>query len=327
MNASKLRRALLAAALSLPGFCLAQAGYPDRVVSLVVPYPAGGPSDLSARSALPVLQRELKQTVIVENVGGAGGTIGVNKVLAAPADGYLIIVGTPSESVLAPLALTAARYKPDSLRMVAQLSYTRMVLVSRPSLGIKTFESLVAEMRDPAKKELSYGSFGIGSVAHFMFEDLKAQTGARLTHIPYKGTGPMIQDLIGGQIDLGFVPLIGNVLDMIRSGRLSPLMVTDKTRSPKLPDVPAASELKDLKGFDYAIWGGLLVAKSTPEPVVARLSAAVNAVLRDPEYRKITEESGATPSPAQTLQEATALYRTEAEKYRRIATTIKLEPQ
>lgn len=327
MTTSKLRRALLVTgALSLPGLCMAQA-YPDRVVSLVVPYPAGGPSDLSARSALPALQRELKQTVIVENIGGAGGTIGINKVLAAPTDGYQIIVGTPSETVLAPLALTAAKYKPDSLRMVAQLSYTRMVLVSRPSLGIKTFEALAAAMRNSTKQELTYGSFGIGSVAHFMFEDLKVQTGGRLTHVPYKGTGPMIQDLIGGQIDLGFVPLIGNVLEMILSGKLYPLMLTDKIRSPKLPDVPAASELKDLKSFDYTIWGGLFVPKSTPEPVVARLSAAMNAVLRDPQYRRITEESGATVPSEQTLAQASALYQAEAEKYQRIAVTIKLEPQ
>lgn len=329
MTITPLRRALLLAASSLflSGLCPAQTAYPERVVSLVVPYPAGGPSDLAARSALPVLQRELKQTVIVENLGGAGGTIGIGKVLSAPADGYQIVVGTPSETVLAPLALTAARYKADSLRLVAQLSSTRMVLVSRPSLGIKAFESLVAEMRDASKKELSYGSFGVGSMAHFMFEDLKAQTGARLIHVPYKGTAPMLQDLIGGQVDIAFVPLIGNVLDMIRSGKLHPLMVTDEARNSRLPDVPAASELKSLKGFDYAIWGGLLVPKATPEPVMTRLSAAVNAVLRDPEYRRITEESGATVSPAQTLEQAATLYRAEAEKYRRIATAIRLEPQ
>lgn len=329
MNASLSRRALIAAALSFPGLCFAQASNTDRVISLVIPYPAGGPSDLSARSALPVLQRELKQTIIVENIGGAGGTIGIKKVLAGPADGRKIIVGTPSETVLAPLALTVATYKPDSLRMVAQLSYTRMVLVSRPNLGIKTFDALAATMRDPAKSELNYGSFGVGSVAHFMFEDLKAQTGARLAHIPYKGTGPMIQDLIGGQIDLGFVPLIGNVLDMIRGGKLYPLMITDKVRSPKLPDVPAASEFKEqLKdGFDYTIWGGVFVPKATPEREVVRLSAAMNAVLRDPDYRKIVEDSGATAWPSQTLEQAAALYRLEAEKYRRVAATIKLEPQ
>ncbi|MES2944411.1 MAG: tripartite tricarboxylate transporter substrate binding protein [Pseudomonadota bacterium] len=328
MTASLLRCALLATALSLPGLCFAQASNTDRVISLVVPYPAGGPSDLSARSALAVLQRELKQTIIVENIGGAGGTIGIKKVLAGSADGRQIIVGTPSETVLAPLALAVATHKPADLRMVAQLSYTRMVLVSRHDLGIKNFSALAATMRDPSKRELSYGSFGIGSVAHFMFEDLKAQTGARLTHVPYKGTGPMIQDLMGSQIDLGFVPLIGNVLEMIRTGKLYPLMLTDNVRNPKLPDVPAAAEFKELKGgFDYTIWGGMFVPKATPEPEVARLSAAMNAVLRDPDYRKMTEDSGATVSHAQTLEQAAALYRAEAEKYRRIATTIKLEPQ
>lgn len=322
------RRAACTAMLA--GFSIPSAfpaTFPEKPITLLVPYPAGGPADNVARWLEPHLRRELGQAVLVDNVSGASGTLGVNRLLNGPSDGHQMMVGSPSEIVLAPLALASAKYKAADLRMLAEVARTNLVLVSRKDLGLSSIGQLIARLQDGSLRELAYGSFGLGSINHFMFEDLRMQVGCKATHVPYRGAPPMIQDLIGGQIDLAFVPLLTSTLEFIKAGKLSAVMTTSVTRDRVLPNVPSATEASELKEFEYAIWAGVFVSHKTPEATAATLLAAVNAALKDPQYRAAVEVSGAVVPPPQTPHSASRFYHAETQRYTRIAKAIRLEPQ
>jgi len=264
--------------------------------------------------------------VIVENVAGASGTIGVGKLLAAPADGSTLIFSGPSEAILAPLTMHGVKYKSEDLRIVAGIGATRLVLVTRGNLGAGTFGELVERLRDKSKPPLSYGSFGIGSFAHMAIEDMKMQLSFDAIHVPYKGAGTFITDIAGGHVDFGVLPLIGNVADLIKSGKLRALLFTDTSRSPQLPDVPSLAEVRELTNFDYAINGYIMVPKATPVAVVKRLSVAINICLADPGFRQFMEGTGAVPTAPNEPAEAERWYKTDIERYRKLAKAIKLEP-
>ena len=322
------RRSFIATALALAAGATARAqvASPNQLVTLIVPFPAGGSGDATMRNLQPLLQRALNQTVIVENVAGASGTIGVGKLLAAPADGSTLIFSGPSEAILAPLAMHGVKYKSEDLRIVAGIGATRLVLVTRGNLGAMTFGELVERLRDKSKPPLSYGSFGVGSFAHLAMEDMKLQLSVDAVHVPYKGAGTFITDIAGGHVDFGVLPLIGNVVDLIKSGKLRALLVTDTSRSPQLPDVPSLAEVKALTNFDYVINGYIMAPKATPVAVVKRLSVAINTCLADPGFRQFMEGTGAFPAPPNEPAEAERWYKADIDRYRRLAKAIKLEP-
>lgn len=306
----------------------AQAVYPNKAVFLVVPYPAGGPLDITARKVLPALQASLGQPVLVDNVAGASGSIGVNKVLNAPSDGYMLLAATLSDPVLAPLTIAGIKYKAEDLRLVGQLSYNPFVLLARTSLPVKNAEEFVAYAGKPGNRELFYGSIGPGSLFHLVTEDFNAKASIRMTHVPYKGLAPMVQDLMGGQVDVAFYPLAGNVFDLIESGKVKALAITGGARHPRLKDVETLNESKVVKDFNHTIWPGIFVPASTPEPVVARLNAMIADIVRSPEFRKFCEESGTTPTdPPMSLAQAAQFYSAEIARIRAVAKQVKLEPQ
>ncbi|MFN9766271.1 MAG: tripartite tricarboxylate transporter substrate-binding protein [Pseudomonadota bacterium] len=196
-----LRTLALAAGMLLGAQAALAQTYPVKPVNLMVPYPAGGPSDAIARIFNTQLGKELGQQVLVENLGGVSGALAAQKVLAAPADGYYIFQGSPNEVILSPLANSAVKLKAEDFRLVHPVADAVMVFVTRKDLPVSSVDELIALARKSADKPLTYGSVGIGSLYHLILEQAQAQTRVQLNHGPYKGNAPLLQDIAGGQVD------------------------------------------------------------------------------------------------------------------------------
>jgi len=323
------RTAAAAVAATLLPFASARAqspAFPSRTISVVVGFPAGGATDVTARVALPHLQKAWGQTVIVENVPGAGGSIGVQKMLNAAPEGHALFLGTASDTVLAPLAIQSARYKPEHLRLLGYMGQAEFIIVARPGLALNSLDDLVAHMRAASSKELSYASFGNGSIYHLIGEDLQSRAGGQLLHVPFQGMGPTITNLIGNQVDLAFLPVAGQTVGLINSGRVKPIAVTGPRRNPQLPQVASVDESQHMKGFHHTVWLGLFGPLALPAEAAAKINAAVNDAIRTPEYLKFSAENGTgVPDPGLTLQQAAKFYAEDTAKLRRLAQSVKLE--
>jgi tripartite-type tricarboxylate transporter receptor subunit TctC len=281
-------------ALALPAAARAEDAYPSRPVRALVPFPAGGINDTIGRLLFRTLATELKANIVVEDKPGAGGTIGTITAINQPADGYTLLLGAASTIAVAPNLYKNAGYtvSKDLIAIGGIASVPSVVIVSVDS-PYKNFADLVAA--DKARPgSLDYGSAGYGTSHHMQAELLNIRAGTHFRHIPYKGGAPATVDLIGGQIALLVDPLptsLGNV----KAGRVRPLAVTTDVRSSTLPDVPTLKEL----GVDYnaSTWFGLFVAANTPEPIVAKISAALTAAMNDPVLKQDFLSRGIDPMP------------------------------
>ena len=298
--------------------------YPSRLVTIVVPYPAGGGSDFVARQLQNELGARLGQQVLVDNVGGVGGAIGVQKVLSAPADGYQLVLGSPMELILAPLALSSVKYKPEDLRLVAQLVTTTMVLLTRKDLPANNVQELIQLGKT---RELTYGSVGLGSLYHLVGERFSQLTHVRSLHVPYKGMAPILTDLMGGQIDMVFMPLVGNVPSLIQEGKVKALGITARQASPRFPQIEPLAAVKGLEGFEFDLWAGIQVPRNTPADVLARLHKAVYDSIQNPDIRKAFEGTGNTLPQPLPQADLDRLYTTEIARYQAIAKSVNLQPQ
>ena len=317
---------LMAALLLSAGAALAQ-GWPTKPVNLMVPYPAGGPSDAIARIFFNPLGKELGQQVLVENLGGVSGAMAAQKVLAAPADGYYIFQGSPNEVILSPLANAAVKLKAEDFRLVHPVADAVMVFVTRKDLPVNTVDELIALARKSADKPLTYGSVGVGSLYHLILENVQASTGVKLAHVPYKGNAPLLQDIGGGQVDFAVLVYSAAMGALAEQGRMKVIGQLGAQRSDLLKNVPAASEGQALKNFSYKIWTGFMVPKNTPEDIVTRLHAAVGKTLQDPAVRaQLAAQSQAAAAPM-TLAESAKFFEAETARYRTIAKQINLQPQ
>lgn len=301
--------------------------FPPKPVSIVVPYPAGGPSDFFARQLQPAVSQHLGQSVIVENVGGGSGTIGVSRALSAPADGHTLILGSPMELILAPMAIQGVRYKAEDVKLVAHIASTSTILSVRNSLGVSNVHDLIALAKSAASRPLSYGSVGNGSLYHIIGEKFSQQILAPLTHVPYRGIAPLLTDLIGGQIDMAFLPMAGSVMQTIADGKIRGLAVTAKQPHPLFSSYPALAAMPGMEPMDFDIWAGIQVHKNTPDAMVQRLNQAFNTAARDPSIRKAFEASGNYIAPARNPAELARLYKQEIERYRALAKSINLQAQ
>lgn len=260
-----------------PAAFAASGTYPDRAVQFVVPFPAGGATDIIGRILAQALSTELGQSFVVENKAGAAGVLGVSQVAKAAPDGYTIVLGNISTHAISPVLLPSIPY--DSLTQFDALGLTGRianVLAVRPTLGVRTVEELVDYARKNPDR-LSYGSSGSGGTPHMSAELFKLRTGVRMTHIPYKGGAPMLNDLLGGHVDLAF----GNMpefLPHVREGRLVALGVTSAQRWPDLPDVPTLME-QGIANYDVTSWFGLFAPAGLPVAVRDRLSASIAKAL------------------------------------------------
>ena len=307
------RTALQLAALALAsvaGAAHAQA-WPSKPVSLVVPFPAGGTTDVLARALAERLSPAIGQPVIVENKPGAGATIGADHVAKAKADGHTLLIGAVHHTIASSVYKKLPYDFQKGFEPVTVIAMVPNVLVVNARTPAKNVNELVALIKaKPA--EASYGSNGNGTAQHLIGTQFQQQTGTRLQHIPYKGSGPLATDLLGGQILMSF-DTITPVLPHIKAGKLRPLAVTTAKRSPALPDVPTLQEA-GLKDFDIGTWFGVLAPVGTPKPVLDRLSAEATKIIQSPEFRKRMDDIGAQPvgnSPA----EMAAQIRSETDKF------------
>lgn len=314
---------LMLAGAAMPSALRAQAAWPTRPVTLVVPYTAGGASDFGARLLSTELGRRLGQPVIVENVGGAGGALGVQKLVRATPDGHTLLYGSLSEAVMVPIVNPSVSYGGDDLLPIALAGRTPVAFVVRPDFPARTMDELIALARSRPGK-LSYGSPGIGTFQHVMAETVKARTGTFIVHIPYRGGQNLVADVLGGQIDVG-VTSVPNVAPLLASGRVRVLGVSSAVRVDALPGVPAFGDTEALKGLDLQTWGMVFAPKGTPEPVVARLNAAINEVLALPSVRDARLKAGSELSSPLSPAQARAFFASERATYHPIASRIKPE--
>jgi tripartite-type tricarboxylate transporter receptor subunit TctC len=318
MQATTTRRAVLgaaiAAAFAAPFAATAQA-YPTKAVTIVVPFAAGGTTDILARVIGQALNKELGQSVIVDNRAGAGGNIGAQLAAKAPADGYTLFMGTVGTH-----AINASLYKKlgfDPIKDFAPLTRVAMVpnlLVANPAKPYKNVKELIAYARaNPGK--VNFGSSGSGSSIHLSGELFNSMAKVDMVHVPYKGSAPAVTDLIGGQIDIMFDNM-PSAIQHVRNGRLKPLAVTTAKRSPELPDVPTIAEA-GVPGYEATSWFGMFAPANTPAAVVTRLNTALVKVLADPEVKKKLAEQGAEPYSEKPEQFA-AFIRAESAKWSQV---------
>ena len=303
--------------------------YPAKPVTLLVPYPAGGVSDVIARSLNNVLAKQLGQPVLVENLGGASGGIAAQKVLSSPADGYVIFQGSPNELILAPLSNSAIKYKPEDFRLVQMITINPLAILARKDLPASNGDELIAWARKTAAdgKPLTFASVGPGSLYHLLGEHMSKVTGIPMTHVPYKGGAPAVQDLMGGQIDIFITPYGKGQVQTIEDGKLKAPAVLSAERQELLKNVPTLNESKALKGFVFDTWAGFFVRKDTPEAVVQSLHKALSEVANDPSVRGALEAQAMIVPRPLSLTALAKLYADNTAKYQAIAKSMNLQPQ
>jgi len=290
----------------------------------MVPYPAGGASDAVARMIQVHYEKQLGQKIMVENLGGVSGALGIQKVLAAPADGYYQLLGTPMELVMAPLALSAVKFKPEELRLASLMGRTAIGLVIRKDIPANNVEEFLAWAKG---KQISYASIGQGSLYHIMGEQFKAQSNLDLMHVPYKAAVQIFTDLAGGAVDMSFTPLAGPAPGMVKEGRFKLIGVSSPTPQPLFPGVAPISAHKTFPGFNFDIWVGLQVPKSTPEEAVQKINQAMNEALKAEAYIKGVASTGGQIPPPMSVAELDKFYYGEVDRYRALFKAAKVEPQ
>lgn len=330
MRKTSLIRRLMLASLATFSLGLAQAqSFPSKPVTLMVPYPPGGLSDVIARTIHNTLSKHLGQPVIVENLGGASGGIAAQKVLSAPADGYYIFQGSPNELILAPLSNAAIRYKSEDFRLVQMISINPMAMFGRKDLPASNGDELVAYARKAAAegKPLTYASVGPGSMYHLLGEHLSKLTGIPMTHVPYKGGAPAQQDLMGGLVDVFISPFGKGQVALVDDGKIKAVAVLSTERQELLKKAPPLNDSKALKGFVFDTWSGYFVHKDTPEPIVQALHKALSEVANDPSIRATLEAQAMVVPRPQPLHALGKVYSDNTARYRAIAKAMNLQPQ
>lgn len=307
------RRALLSLAAMAP--LAAWAAFPDRPLRLVVPFPAGGAADVMARGLAHHMGEQLGQQVVIENRGGAGGTVAAELVARAPADGHTLLFATMGTLAINPALYARLRYDPvKDFAPIALTHITPRVLVVGPSVKAGNVAELVAAAK--AKPgQLTYGSAGNGSSSHLSGALFESLAGVDLVHVPYKGSAPLLTDLLAGRVDATFDSFTVYE-EHIKSGRVRALAVTSRTRMAALPQLPTLAEA-GLAGYEVSNWLGVLAPAGTPKEVVAGLNAAVGRAMADTAMKKQLTGLGIEPSSS-TPEEFAALIRSEIPKWARI---------
>ena len=266
--------------------------WPAKPISLVVPFPPGGSSDVLARAITDKLSQSLGQPVIVESKPGAGATVGADYVAKAKPDGYTLLMGAVHHTIATSVYKKLPYDFETSFTPVTTIALVPNVLVVNTKNPATDVKSLIAQAK-AAPGKLSYGSNGNGTVQHLIGTQFSTQAGIELLHVPYKGSAPLTTDLLGGQVDMSFDTLTP-VVQHIKGGKLRALAVTTAKRSSTLPDVPTLAE-SGLKGFDQGTWFGVLAPRDTPKEVVQKLNTEMVKIIQSPEFKKRMEEIGAEP--------------------------------
>jgi tripartite-type tricarboxylate transporter receptor subunit TctC len=303
---------------------VAQEAYPTKPIRFVVPYPPGGPTDLMARLLQPELQTRLGVSVVVENKSGAGGNVGSADVAKqAPADGYSLLLAASGPMAVNPSLYKSMAFDPmKDLAPVIQISSFALVLEVHPKMGIKTVKELIALAKRPDSK-LTFASAGNGTPQHLAGEIFNTQLGINLSHVPYRGAGPAINDMLGGHVDV-MLDILGSSLPHLQGGRLVPLAVTSAQRQAALPNVPTMAEA-GVEGYEFTAWHGIAVRAGTPAAVITKLNTTLNAIFSDAEFKKKWEAIG-TPVVGGSPQQFGELIRKDSvrlgEVVKRVGVTV-----
>ena len=295
----------------------AHAAYPERAIHLIVPYPPGGLTDAVARAVAKALSDRVQQPVVIDNIAGGGGNIGADKAAKSPADGYTIFIGNNATVGLNTLVYKQLAFDPlADLAPIMLIAESQTVLVVNPALPVKNVAELIA-LAKSKPGQLNFGSTGTGGLSHLVGELFNSGAGIQMTHIPYKGTGPALTDLLGGQIQVMFND---TSLPHIQSGKLRALAVTGAKRWPQLADVPTLAEL-GIPGYETYNWFGILAPVKTPAAIVARLNRELVAIMQDPAMKAWMESRGAeavTSSP----EEFAAYIKKDLAKWARVVKEV-----
>lgn len=276
--------------------------YPSKPVKIVVGYAPGGPVDILGRVLAQRLSTTMGQSFIVENKGGAAGAIGAEQVARSPADGYTLLTTVPSVFTIVPHTIDKARVQAEDFAPVIQFAESPLVLAVHPSVPANNLNELIALLNKQGSR-LSYASAGDGTLPHLAMELLLSRTGGRPVHVPYKGSGPAVQDLVGGQVDIA-LEVLPTILPMVKAGRVKALAVTSRTRVVELPNVPTVSEA-GVNGYEAVNWFGVYAPASTPKPIIEKLRSNVEKVVTDKEMQQRFSDLGAVVAvqgPAETVE-------------------------
>ncbi len=288
-NTSTFRLGLLCA-LALLGSAPALAqtdSYPNKPITIVVAYPPGGSTDLTGRTLGVELSKLLGVPVVIQNIGGAGGAIGAQKVVNAEPDGYTLLAGVNNEIAISRLVSSAVKYQIKDFTPIGLIASQPMVLVAAKNSGIKNIDQFISQVKSNPGK-YSYGSSGVGAALHLAGEMVKDQGGLFMTHIPYRGVAPLANDLLGNNIELG-VFVLSSGLPLIKSGRVVAIGTTEAKRSAVTPDIPALAENAKLKDIDINVWFALIGPANLPAPALATLKTALHVPLHSPDLRRTLE--------------------------------------
>ena len=311
---------VISAAATVQGAAFAQsAPWPSRPIRLVIGYPPGGSTDVAGRLLAEQLGRRLGQQIVVENRAGAGGTVGASAVVRAEPDGYMLLLAASPEVSIAPITMKGMPYDPvRDLQPITLVGQVPFFLVTNPALPVNTLDEFIAYAKaNPAR--LNYSSFGNNTSNHLAGELFKALTGTRGVHIPYKGSGPSMVDLIGGQVQYSF-DTPPAVLEHVRSGKLRALAVATRQRLASAPQVPTFAEA-GLPGFSGGTWFGLLAPAKTPRAVIERVHTETVSLLNSPELSKAFADRGIVASP-QSPEEFGRFIQSEVSKWKDLAGQI-----
>jgi tripartite-type tricarboxylate transporter receptor subunit TctC len=310
LNFVKTFAAALAVVASIPQ---ALAAFPDKPITLIVPFPAGGATDAMARLTAERLGRQLGQTIIVDNRAGAGGSIAAEAVKHAPADGYTLFFATTGTMVINPYIYKRLKYEPlKDFAPIGAVASSGNVLVVNPSVKATSVKELIALAKaNPGK--LTYGSSGIGSSSHLSGALFAQMAGVDIVHVPYKGSAPALNDFLGGRIDMMF-DTASTHMPNVKAGKVRAFAVTSSRRMATVPGVPTIAEA-GLPGYDVTIWYGVVAPAATPKPIIDRVEKALSAALAAPDMGKALEGLDAEPMP-QNAAEFGAFMRTENVKWK-----------
>ena len=312
------RSCLFLACALFAGAAHAQQNYPSRPVRMLVGFPPGGGTDIMARIVGAKLADTLGQQVVIENRPGAGGNISAELAAKAPADGYTLLMGHVAPIAIAPSLYPKLAYDPQrELAAISFVASSPNVLAVHAGLAASDVRSLIALARSKPG-ELRFASSGPGTIQHLAAESFQQAAGIKMLHVPYKGSGQAVIDLIAGQVDMNF-DAAPSVINHIRQGRLRALAITTAKRSALVPGVPTIAE-SGLPGFDFSTWWGLFAPSATPRPVIARLNADTLKALQLPDVKEKLAGVGAEPG-GNSPEEFSAFVRSETEKWGRVIRT------
>lgn len=320
----------LTAVLSLHSFIFpsawAKTDFPKRkTISLIVPYPAGGASDVSARIFSGPIGVSLEQNVIVENIGGATGAIAANRLLNLPADGYQIFHGSPNELILPTLVNSAVTFQPEDFEFVHAITQATIVVLTSQHISATTIDEFLLQAKQ-AQKPLSYGTVGAGSLYHLIGEKMSLNTDIPLQHVPYRGAAPAITDVASGQVDFAILPFQVSMLGLQEEGRIKILTSLGNQLPEPLKNIPKIQDSQLLNHFDYSISGGYFVKKGTPKEIKAKLNKAVAYALEQPKVREQLEMEGRIVYTPMSPEDSEALWAIEIQKHRELVKEIDFQP-